>query len=131
MQSGERSKHEEAFESAPASLLMIDRNGRVALANRRAEATFGYSRHELVGQPLASLLPSGSSGTGAALPAGDAVTRPVELVARRKGGAEFTAEVAACDAPDGGTVLAVRDLSEVKREEAALRAQGAATGPRG
>ncbi len=123
MQPGERSKHEEAFEAAPACLLLVDRNARVALANRRAEVTFGYSRHELVGQPLASVFLSDPSGPGAAPLADGAAMRPVELIARRKDGAEFPAEVAGCAPPGGGTVLAVRDLSEVKREEAALRAR--------
>jgi PAS domain S-box-containing protein len=121
MQSDEQSQYAEAFEFAPACLLLVDRNGRVALVNRRAEETIGYSRLELVGQPVASVLLSGPFGTGAG--SLGAAPRAVELVARRKDGTEFPAEVAACDAPDGGTVLAVRDLGEVRREEAALRAR--------
>lgn len=123
MQLAERSQHEEAFESAPIGLLLADPNGRIALVNRRVEVTFGYSRNELVGKPLASILSPDFRDTGAERPADGSEFRPVELVVRRKDGLMFPAEVVTSTSPGGEAVLVVRDLGEVKREEAALRAR--------
>src|SRR5688572_25896268 len=104
MQPGERSRHEEAFESAPVALLVLDRGGRIGLANRRAEVTFGYGREDLVGKPLAAILPGDSrEGHGKLLPTGTGL-QPVQLLARRGDGEEFPVEVAVGDSPGGGAV---------------------------
>src|SRR5579871_3918669 len=39
----------ELIESAPDAILQVDTAGRIVLANRTAEAVFGYSRNELLG----------------------------------------------------------------------------------
>ena len=41
----------------PDAVIMVDASGRILLANAQAEALFGYTAHELVGQPLNRLLP--------------------------------------------------------------------------
>ncbi len=41
----------------PDAVIMVDSNGRILLANDRAEALFGYTAHELGEQPLNRLLP--------------------------------------------------------------------------
>jgi PAS domain S-box-containing protein len=57
----ERERAEERFrgavESSPAGMLMVDSRGAVALANRAAEAIFGYARGELVGAPVETVVP--------------------------------------------------------------------------
>jgi PAS domain-containing protein len=45
------------LESASQGILAIDRNGTIRVANRMTETMFGYSREELLGHPLAILLP--------------------------------------------------------------------------
>ena len=45
-------------ESAPNALLMVDREGRITLANAQAESLFGYPRAELIGQPVEALVPA-------------------------------------------------------------------------
>ena len=57
----ERKRGEERLrlvvEAAPNAMLMIDRAGAIALINSQAEALFGYSRDELLGQPIEMLIP--------------------------------------------------------------------------
>ena len=44
-------------EGAPDAILIADRDRRITLVNRSTEILFGYSRAELVGQPLEMLVP--------------------------------------------------------------------------
>ena len=46
-----------AVESAPSGLLMIDSEGRIVLVNKEIERLFGYSRDELLGNPVEMLVP--------------------------------------------------------------------------
>jgi PAS domain S-box-containing protein len=45
------------FEFAPDAVLAVDADGRIVRANAQAEATFGYRRDELDGQPVEVLVP--------------------------------------------------------------------------
>ncbi len=45
------------LESLSDALLIVDRDGRVVVVNDQAEQLFGYSRHELTGQPIEMLIP--------------------------------------------------------------------------
>lgn len=45
------------LESLPCALVMVDRNGIMTLVDQETEHLFGYSRQELLGQPLELLLP--------------------------------------------------------------------------
>lgn len=44
-------------EGVPVALLMADQDGRISLVNRNTETLFGYSRSELIGEPLELLIP--------------------------------------------------------------------------
>ncbi|MEO7167124.1 MAG: PAS domain S-box protein [Spartobacteria bacterium] len=44
------------MEAAPHAILMVNDQGLITLVNARAEKLFGYSRHELIGQPAEMLL---------------------------------------------------------------------------
>ena len=46
-----------AVEASPSGMIMLDQEGRIALVNREAERLFGYSRPELIGQPVDMLVP--------------------------------------------------------------------------
>jgi PAS domain S-box-containing protein len=46
-----------AVESAPNSVVIIDHEGRILLVNSQTELLFGYSREELIGQPIEMLVP--------------------------------------------------------------------------
>jgi PAS domain S-box-containing protein len=45
------------LESAPDGMLLVDRSGRIVMANGRSERLFGYAPRELVGLPLEALVP--------------------------------------------------------------------------
>lgn len=46
-----------AIDAAPAGILVTTEDGTIALVNRQLEVLFGYSRDELVGQPVELLVP--------------------------------------------------------------------------
>src|SRR5690349_10954722 len=46
-----------AVESSPNGMLMIDQGGKILLINREIERLFGYTRDELLGQPIERLVP--------------------------------------------------------------------------
>jgi two-component system, sensor histidine kinase and response regulator len=58
---GERRRSEELFrlvvEAAPSGMIIVDRAGKIALINSQVEALFGYTREELLGQPVEVLVP--------------------------------------------------------------------------
>ena len=45
------------LEAAPDGLVVVDDRGPIQLANRKAEVLFGWTRQELVGKPLETLVP--------------------------------------------------------------------------
>ncbi len=47
-----------AVEACPTAMLMVDSEGKITLANALVEATFGYSREELVGSSIDMLVPA-------------------------------------------------------------------------
>lgn len=45
------------MESTPDAMVIVDRAGRITLVNAQTEKLFGYSREELIQQPVEMLLP--------------------------------------------------------------------------
>lgn len=126
-----RQQYKELFEFAPDALLMVDREGCIALANRQAEALFGYSRDELCGQPIETLLPAESRAVHrmhrarfGQLPDRKrmAANRPM-LSGLRKDGTIFPAEIDLSPLMSDDkmmTAVAIRDLTARKALEAQL-----------
>ena len=58
----ERKRAEDRFhlavEAAPNAMVMVDHDGKIVLANSQTEKLFGYSRAELLGQPVETLVPA-------------------------------------------------------------------------
>jgi len=116
-----------AVEACPAGMIMTDQAGRIKLVNGEAERLFGYSRGELIGQPVDILVPTQQRDHHVRLResfAADPQTRRMagqrDLLAVRKDGVEFPVEVLLnpMRTGDGLNVLSVViDISEVKRHE--------------
>jgi PAS domain S-box-containing protein len=114
------------------AIVSIDHGGMVQEWNQAAEKVFGYRRDEALGSSLDDLIipprmreiyHDGLTHyllTGA----GSLLGRPIELVLRRAGGTEFLADLAISRVPTEDpprcTAL-IRDITEKKRAEAALR----------
>ena len=121
------------LESATEGIVLIDRAGRITLVNAAGERMFGYTRAELLGQPLEILLParvrSGHLGHRTGYFAEPRV-RPMgiglDLAGCRKDGTEFPVEISLSHvaAADGGVAIAfITDITERKRAETQLQRQ--------
>ena len=114
-------------EAVPSAILLVDQDGVITLANAQAETVFGYSREELVGQAVESLIPERFRPSHAGLRQGyakEATARMMgtgrELYARRRDGSEIPVEVALNPMPgqSGLSVLAsVVDITERRNVE--------------
>jgi PAS domain S-box-containing protein len=119
-------------EATPNAMVMIDRAGRIAMVNAQTERVFGYSRAELLGQPVEMLVPERFRFHHPGLRAtffADPRTRPMggtrELYGLRKDGSEFAVEIGLnpIETDEGTMVLsAITDISDRKREESRIRA---------
>jgi PAS domain S-box-containing protein len=120
--------------NAVEALLLIDSEGRITFANPSAETMFGWSREELIGEPLHEKLqscrPDGSAYPTDECPhlqvlASGEIFRGREDFFRHKQGnmVPVTCSIAPIKSDDtiAGAVLVVRDVSEQKRAEAANR----------
>lgn len=88
------------LDASPDAMLVVGPKGVVQRINRQAELLFGYSRDELIGQPLGCLLPERFRASHARHVldyVGGSHRRTVmadrRLVALRKGGEEFPADI--------------------------------------
>ena len=124
-------KFQGLLESAPDAIVVVGSDGLIRLINRQTEVLFGYSRDELIGEPVERLIPERLAGhhpdlrTGYfSAPAVRAMGANLELAARRKDGSEFPVDIslAPLETEEGVLVsAAVRDVTERKRAEAELR----------
>jgi two-component system, cell cycle sensor histidine kinase and response regulator CckA len=120
-----------AVESVPNAMVMVDHKGKIVLVNAHAEELFGYSRSELVGEFVETLVPGSLRKIQSSLrdrfvkrseARGMGVGR--DLKARRKDGSQFPVEIGLnrIQTKEGAWVLgAIVDISERKRAEAQLR----------
>lgn len=131
----ERKRSEEqlrlAIEAAPSGMILVDQRGQIILVNVQIEHQFGYSRDELLGQPVELLVPEsfraahvGDRERFFSAPSTRQMGKGRELFGRRKDGSEFPIEIGLnpVNAPEEIHVLAsVIDITERKRLEQQLR----------
>jgi len=120
------------LESAPDAMVVVKGDGRIALINAQTERLFGYTRPELVGQPVEMLVPERFSAKHQLHRTNffrDARARPIRsglgLFGRRKDGSEFPVEVSLnpIETPQGLLVSsAIRDTTDRSRAEQKFRA---------
>jgi PAS domain S-box-containing protein len=117
-------------DSADDAIIAKDLNGTIRSWNRSAERIFGYSREEIIGQPVLCLIPDELQHEELEvlerLRRGERV-EPYESVRRRKDGSLIDVALTMSPIKDRrGTVIAaskiVRDITERKRADEALQA---------
>jgi PAS domain S-box-containing protein len=118
------------LEAAPDAMVVVNPSGDIVLLNVQAEKQFGYSRDELVGQKVKSIIPQGfaerliADGTRSAADAlAQQIGTGIELVGRRKDGSEFPLEImlSPLESTEGILVTAaIRDISARKQAEGHL-----------
>lgn len=125
-------KFQHLVASAPDAIIMIDKNGRIVLSNRRVEALFGFAPDELFGQPIEILVPERLRARhhehcvrlAATTPSGP-MAAGFDLAGRRRDGTEFPVEIALShmETSEGRFVIAsVRDITERHTIQQELRA---------
>jgi PAS domain S-box-containing protein len=131
----ERKRSAERFrlvvEAAPNAMIMASREGRITLVNAQTEKLFGYSRDELVGQPLEMLVPQRARALHPSLREGyyhEPKTRSMgvgrDLYGLTRDGREVPIEIGLnpIETPEGLFVLAsIIDITERKRADDSLR----------
>ncbi|MHC6220848.1 putative bifunctional diguanylate cyclase/phosphodiesterase [Arthrobacter sp. MMS24-S77] len=122
--------YRELLEGSPDALLMIDSGGAIRFFNAAAERLFGYRREWLLGRHYRALLPGRLQGHNEGLGEPFAIDvqarhmgTDLELFGLRRDGTEFPMEVnlAPVTADAANVVASIRDVSERKRSDAALR----------
>ena len=124
---GDAVRFQQIVEMAPNALLMVDREGRIVVANAQTEAMFGYARSELIGQKIEMLVPARLRGAHAkfrddfyAAPNARPMGAGRDLYAVRKDGSEFPVEIGLNPVQtDAGPMVlgSVVDITERKRAE--------------
>jgi PAS domain S-box-containing protein len=113
---------ESIVESAPDAVLIVSAKGQIVRINAEAERMFGYSRQELIGQPLEILLPvrlrnnqTRSRTKTKSIRSDGAVGAARDFLARHRDGREFFVDVSLSPTAAGGVIAIARDVSDRKR----------------
>jgi sigma-B regulation protein RsbU (phosphoserine phosphatase) len=120
-----------AVEFAPDAIIISDHHGKIVLVNDQAQKIFGYDGEELLGQLIEILVPERLRESHAVhrerfarSPSVRGMGSRPDLPVRRKDGTEFLAEISLGPMrteSDSFTFTVIRDVTERRRVEAALR----------
>jgi protein-histidine pros-kinase len=124
-------KFQAMLDAAPDAMIGVNAHGTILMANIQTGKLFGYTRADLIGQPVEILVPDRAKDVHPSHRGRYFVepnTRPMgaglELAGRRADGTEFPAEISlsSIETEDGTLALAaIRDISDRKKTEEAMR----------
>jgi PAS domain S-box-containing protein len=116
---------EAVLASASQGIIVIAPDGRIELANPRAEQLFGYPPGELIGQPLEILVPRSLRTTHVehrraffAAPRVRPMGQGLELAGARKDGTEFPVEISLSYSTVSGGIRAVAFVTDITQRKA-------------
>ena len=124
-------RYRQILDTAPDAMIVLDLDGIISFANLQTENLFGYSRADLLGKPLETLIPERYRGAHAnhlahyfAKPSTRHMGSGLALFGRRIDGSEMDIEVSLSPVYGNGDMLvcaAIRDISERKRIEGLVK----------
>jgi PAS domain S-box-containing protein len=123
--------HATFLESVPDALLLVGRDGRIALVNSQLEALFGYERSDLIDKDLGCLIPKRFRAIHTehvqrflAAPTVRPMGGRTEIFGLKRDGTEFPADISLSPLSVKGELYAaaaIRDITESKRAERETR----------
>lgn len=123
-------RYKSVVETARDAVVTIDESHRILFFNKAAEAMFGYSKEEILGQDLSIIIPPPHKEVHreyvqryVKTRKGRFINHTVELTAQRRSGEEFPISISFSVAELGGRLLMtamMRDMSEMKEMERRL-----------
>ena len=119
------------FESAPDSMIIVNRIGEIYRVNSRVEKMFGYAPEELIGKSILDLMPARFRAAHREHQE-NFILKPhlremgggIQLYALRKSGEEFPVDIVLSPVKSDGETLVIaviRDITRRKQDEEALR----------
>jgi len=112
------------LEAVPSAVLALDTQGRIALVNAATEKMFGYRREEMVGQPIAMLIPErfrqqhGGHVSGFfRKPSMRPMGAGLDLVALRRDGSEFPIDISLSYFETTEGVLGISFVSDITEQK--------------
>ena len=117
------------FDSTVDAMIIVDREGRILLANPPVRRVLGYAPEELRGQHIETLIPERLSAMHEAQRSGymrQPHTRPMgeglELFGRRKDGSEIPVDVSLSPLPFEGETWVLATIHDISRRKSAVEA---------
>ncbi len=121
-------KFENLLEAVPGALVGMDQKGIIRFVNRQTESLFGYDRHQLIGNPIDTLVPEPLWQIYAEHRQDhftDPTTRStgfeLELNGRQQDGTEFPINISLSSIDTGEVLLVITALGDVNQRKRAVQ----------